>query len=158
MKQQPSLRILMLAFFFTILMPSRAQIGEMQFPEGSVQHVVLASEINWMPCPPNLPEGCRMAVLEGSPRANDLFTVRFRVKDGMLMPPHTHPKDERVTILKGTAAVAFGQDATRDEAREFGPGDYYVNARGAIHSVWLDPGTELQITGIGPWEVDYVGN
>ncbi len=148
----------MLAFFFTILMPSRAQIGEMQFPEGSVQHVVLASEINWMPCPPNLPEGCRMAVLEGSPRANDLFTVRFRVKDGMLMPPHTHPKDERVTILKGTAAVAFGQDATRDEAREFGPGDYYVNARGAIHSVWLDPGTELQITGIGPWEVDYVGN
>lgn len=148
----------MLAFFFTILMPSRAQIGEMQFPEGSVQHVVLASEINWMPCPPNLPEGCRMAVLEGSPKANDLFTVRFRVKDGMLMPPHTHPKDERVTILKGTAAVAFGQDATRDEAREFGPGDYYVNARGAIHSVWLDPGTELQITGIGPWEVDYVGN
>lgn len=97
-----------------------------------------------------------MSVLEGSPRANGLFTVRFRVKDGMVMPPHTHPKDERVTILKGQAAVAFGPGADRKDAREFVTGDYYVNARGAVHSVWLDPGTEVQITGIGPWEVHYV--
>ena len=99
-----------------------------------------------------------MAVLEGSPRKSDLFTVRFRLEEGMVMKPHTHPKDERVTILKGKAAVAFGEDTKREDAREFGPGDYYVNARGAVHSVWLEPGTELQITGIGPWEVDYEGN
>jgi quercetin dioxygenase-like cupin family protein len=156
MKKQPNLRLLLTALSVLVFFPLQAQIGEMEFPEGSVQHVVLAGEIQWMPCPPNLPAGCRMAVLEGSPKNNDLFTVRFRVDDGMLMPPHTHPKDERVTILKGTAAVAFGENVTRKDAREFGPGDYYVNSRGAVHSVWLDPGTELQITGIGPWEVDYV--
>jgi quercetin dioxygenase-like cupin family protein len=158
MNKQPILQVLLLALITMGLCPLNAQIGEMQFPQGSVQHVVLASEIQWMPCPENLPEGCRMAVLEGSPKASDLFTVRFRVKEGMIMPPHTHPKDERVTILKGKAAVAFGIDASREDAREFGPGDYYVNARGAVHSVWLEPGTELQITGIGPWEVDYVAN
>jgi quercetin dioxygenase-like cupin family protein len=156
MKKQPCSPVFLLIFFASIQLSLQAQIGEMQFPEGSVQHVVLASEIRWMPCPPNLPEGCRMAVLEGNPKANDLFTVRFRVEGGMVMKPHTHPRDERVTILKGTAAVAFGEGARRQGAREFGPGDYYVNARGAVHSVWLDPGTELQITGIGPWEVHYV--
>ena len=156
MKKQPHLRFLMLALIAIGLSPLNAQIGEMQFPEGSVQHVVLASEIQWMPCPPNLPSGCQLAALEGSPKSNDLFTVRFKVDEGMVMPPHTHPKDERVTILKGKAAVAFGENAGRKDAREFGPGDYYVNARGAVHSVWLDPGTELQITGIGRWEVNYV--
>ena len=158
MKKQPNLLVFLLIVFACFQPTLQAQIGEMQFPEGSVQHVVRASEVQWMPCPPNLPGGCRMAVLEGSPREGNLFTVRFRVEEGMVMAPHTHPKDERVTILKGKAAVAFGEDAKREDAREFGPGDYYVNARGAVHSVWLEPGTELQITGIGPWEVDYVGN
>ena len=143
----------LIAFLCNML---QAQVGEMKFADGELQHVVLANDIQWMPCPPNLPSGCQMAVLEGSPQKNDLFTVRFNVVDGMVMPPHTHPKDERVTILKGKAAVAFGEKAGREDAREFGPGDYYVNARGAVHSVWLEAGTVLQITGIGPWEVDYV--
>lgn len=156
MNRKSHLRFLMLALLGMVFTPLSAQIGEMEFPEGSVQHVVRSSEIQWMPCPPNLPSGCRMAALEGSPKASDLFTIRFRVEEEMVMRPHSHPKDERVTILKGKAAVAFGEEAGREGAREFGPGDYYVNARGAVHSVWLDPGTELQITGIGPWEVHYV--
>ena len=156
MKKQLTVQFALLLIFTFFFTPLHSQIGEMQFPEGSVQHVVLASEIKWMPCPPNLPSGCQLAALEGSPKANDLFTVRFKVDEGMVMRPHTHPKDERVTILKGKAAVAFGENARREDAREFVPGDYYVNARGAVHSVWLEPGTELQITGIGPWEVHYV--
>ena len=71
----------------------------------------------------------------------------------MLVPAHTHPKDERVTLLSGKVAVAFGKDATREDANEFGPGDYYVNARGAVHTVWIEGPTVLQVTGVGPWEV-----
>lgn len=155
-KKQTPRPVLLLSLLAGITTALQAQVGEMQFPEGSVQHVVLASEMPWTPCPPNLPSGCELAVLEGSPKNSDLFTVRFRVKDGMVMQPHTHPKDERVTILEGKAAVAFGKDARREDAKEFGPGDYYVNARGAVHKVWLEPSTILQITGIGPWEVEYV--
>ena len=73
------------------------------------------------------------------------------------MPAHSHPKDERVTILQGKAYVAFGEDGTRENAKGFGPGDYYVNAREAIHQVWADSSTILQITGIGPWEAHFVG-
>jgi quercetin dioxygenase-like cupin family protein len=103
-----------------------------------VQHVVQAEDIQWRPCPPNLPSGCEIAILEGNPQSPDLFTVRFRLSEEFFMPPHSHPKDERVTVLSGKMAVAFGMNATRENAKQFGPGDYYVNARGAIHSVWAD--------------------
>ncbi len=124
---------------------------ERELPAGQVQHVVHASEMPWRPCPPNLPSPCEIAVLEGNPQSDGVFTVRFRLGDGFSMPAHTHPKEERVTILSGRVTVAFGRDATT-----FGPGDYYVNARDAVHTVTADDVSELQITGIGPWVVDFV--
>lgn len=132
-------------------------IGDMVFPDGVVQHVVRYDATTWLPCPPNLPQDCEMALLEGSPRNPELFTIRFRVGGTFLMPPHTHPRDERVTLLEGRVAVGFGDDATRENAMTFMPGDYYVNARGAVHTVWADTSSIIQITGIGPWEVDFVG-
>jgi quercetin dioxygenase-like cupin family protein len=130
--------------------------GNMTFPAGEVQHVVRSDEIQWQACPPGLPPGCEITILEGNPKQADLFSVRFNSTQLLYLPAHTHPKDERVTILKGSVAVAFGKDAKRADAKEFGAGDYYVNARNAVHSVWVEKGTILQITGIGPWRVDYV--
>ena len=135
---------------------AQSGVGEFDFPEGIVQHAVPAAEIAWRPCPANLPPGCEIAVLEGDPKAPELFTVRFRLTDDFVMPPHTHPKDERVTVLAGRMAVGFGAGVTRADAREFGPGDYYVNARGAVHTVWAEKSSEIQITGVGPWEADFV--
>ncbi len=137
---------------------AQSPVGEMKFPEGTVQHVVRAEEVQWRPCPPNLPSGCEIAVLEGNPQSPDLFTVRFRVNGEFVMPPHTHPKDERATVLSGKVAVAFGKNGTRETAKEFGPGDYYVNSRGAIHTVWADTVSVIQLTGIGPWKADFLEN
>ena len=156
MKNQLNLSILFVMIILSGYAQKSPPVGEMQFPEGSVQHVVLAEEIQWQPCPPNLPEGCEMTVLEGNPKGSDLFTVRFKTSQGFKMPPHTHPKDERVTILKGRAYVAFGKDANKGDAKAFGPGDYYENARNEIHTVWADDGTIIQITGIGPWEANFI--
>lgn len=128
------------------------EVGVMVFPEGEVQDVVRSAATPWNPCPPTLPPGCEMAVLDGDPRIADLFTVRFRVYETFVMPPHTHPKDERVTVISGSVAVAFGAEATRQDATEFGPGDYYVNAREAVHQVWIEGPTVIQITGVGPWK------
>lgn len=132
------------------------EIGVAEFPAGSVQHAVSVEDVAWRSCPANLPPDCEIAVLEGDPREPDLFTVRFRLGENLVMPAHTHPKDERVTVLSGAMAVAFGRDATRDRASRFGPGDYYVNAREAVHTVWVDEVSVIQITGIGPWEAHFV--
>lgn len=133
-----------------------SEVGVFEFPEGVVQHVVRADDAGWRPCPQNLPSGCEIAVLEGNPQTPGLFTVRFRLEAGLVMPPHTHPRDERVTLLKGKVSVGFGADASHEDAAHFGPGDYYVNARDAIHTVWVDESSELQITGFGPWEAHFV--
>lgn len=147
---------LILGFMLYLLGCRQSPVGEMKFPEGTVQHVVQADNIQWKPCPPNLPAGCEIAVLEGNPQSAGLFTVRFKLGGEFVMPPHSHPKDERVTVLKGKMAVAFGMDGTRENARVFGPGDYYVNSREAIHTVWADTLSIIQITGIGPWQANFV--
>ena len=148
--------ILSLTLGFFVQGNAQKNIGDMQFPEGEVQHVVRAADIEWRPCPPNLPAGCQIAVLEGNPQSEGIFTARFRLSEPFYLQAHTHPKDERVTVLKGQVSVAFGVNTTREDARHFGPGDYYVNFKGAVHSVWADESTEIQITGLGPWEANLV--
>lgn len=134
----------------------QSQVGDLSFPEGTLQLAVHSDSIAWSPCPKNTPAGCELAVLEGTPQTAGLFTVRLKVADGFAMPPHTHPREERVTVLKGQMSVVFGVDGLHENAERFGPGDYYVNARDAVHSVWADEPSEIQITGIGPWAVQFV--
>lgn len=148
--------ILLITLSFAVTACGQKEIGIAKFEAGQVQKVTKAKDIKWRPCPPTLPKGCEMTVLSGHPKKPDMFTVRFRSKSKIFMPAHTHPKDERVTILEGKAAVAFGKDATRAEAKEFGAGDHYINKRNEIHKVWLEEGNILQITGIGPWEAHFI--
>jgi hypothetical protein len=99
-----------------------------------------------------------MAVLEGDPKREMLFTVRFRADAGFEMRPHWHPRNERVTILEGRVGVGFGDAIDRENVAWFGPGDYYVNSKEAHHFVLVDEPSVLQITGIGPWKVSFLHN
>lgn len=46
---------LVLACMLIIVGCAQSPVGEMKFPEGTVQHVVHAQDIQWNPCPPHLP-------------------------------------------------------------------------------------------------------
>jgi hypothetical protein len=129
---------------------------EAVFPEGETQIASRADEIAWAPCPPTLPAGCEMVVLEGDPKQEMLFTVRFRTGSEFEMKPHWHPRNERVTILEGKIGVGFGDEIDRENVTWFGPGDYYVNAKDAHHFVLADGPAVLQITGIGPWKANFL--
>lgn len=133
--------------------PSTLEAG---FPGGEMQIASHADAIAWAPCPPTLPTPCEMAVLEGDPKRPMLFTVRFRVDGKLEMKPHSHPQNERVTILEGRVGVGFGDEIDLDNITWFGPGDYYVNAKQANHFVLTDGPAVLQITGIGPWRANFL--
>lgn len=136
---------------------AQKQLGVMTFAEGKVQHVVYAENMPWQPCPPGLPDGCEaIAILEGHPKKADLFTLRFKLAEGFMMPAHFHPKDERVTILSGQLSIAFGKGAKRIDAQPYRAGDYYVNARNEVHTVWVDQPSVIQITGVGPWQSHFI--
>src|SRR5881398_821659 len=77
-------------------------------------HVALAQggsepDIKWGPAPAIFPAGAQMAVMQGDPSGNGLFTVRLRLPDGYRIAPHTHPTDEHVTVVSGTFAVGMGK-------------------------------------------------
>lgn len=133
-----------------------ASAVEAGFAAGETQSVSRADELTWVTCPPSLPAGCEMSVLEGDLRKEMLFTVRVRIPNGFEMNPHWHPGNERATILEGRIGVGFGDEVDREKAIWFGPGDYYVNAKGAHHFVLADGPVLLQLTGLGPWKVNYL--
>ena len=128
---------------------------EARFPAEVDQIVHRSGEIEWGPCPPGpfSGEGCGMAVLEGSPGAEQLFTFRIRGTKPFLLPPHTHPRNERVTVIGGAVHVGFGATVDKASSTRFEAGDFYVNRAGAVHFVWSDEPVILQLTGIGPWGI-----
>ena len=72
-------------------------------------HSAHANDIVYGPAPDALPPGAQMAVLQGDPSApGELFTIRLRLPDGYVLPPHWHPTDENVTVIKGTFLVGLG--------------------------------------------------
>jgi quercetin dioxygenase-like cupin family protein len=120
---------------------------------------ILPSTVEWRPAPPNLPQGAEVAVLEGDPRALGLFTMRVRLPQGYVLEPHTHARDERVTVLDGSVHIGFGARAGAAEkagARRYVAGSYYVNPAGVAHFVFTTEPAVMQITTTGPWTLEYV--
>jgi hypothetical protein len=109
--------------------------------------------IKWQDGPPSLPPGAKFAVLEGDPSKPGPFVFRVKVPDGYRIPPHTHPRPERVTILAGTFNLGMGEtfDATKGEALP--AGTYGTWPAGMKHYVWVEGETVVQFHGEGPWVI-----
>ena len=83
------------------------------------------------------------------------FTIRLRVPKGSVVAPHTHPRNERVTILEGKVRVGFGKKVD-DKGTTFETGGFYVNPPGEPHFLVIEEDSVLQLTCEGPWELVYV--
>jgi quercetin dioxygenase-like cupin family protein len=114
------------------------------------------TDIQWKPGPPSLPPGAKMAVLEGNPAKEGAFLMRLQAPADYHIPPHTHPKTERVTVISGTMFLAMGDNLERSAARTLPAGTYAFWPAGMKHTAWFDAGTVIQIHGIGPWQINYV--
>jgi len=107
----------------------------------------------WVDGPPTLPPGSKMAILEGSPKAEGMFTMRVRIPAGSAIPPHSHPRQERVTILSGAVDLGFGSVANAANTKRYAAGSFYVNPPRVMHFLFFPEATEMQMTGVGPWEL-----
>jgi quercetin dioxygenase-like cupin family protein len=76
-------------------------------------------QLEWGPCPEFLPEGCRIAVLNGDP-AEDNADIFFKVPAGAEIPHHYHTSAERMTLVSGELSLTYdGQ-----ETQVMRPGNY----------------------------------
>jgi quercetin dioxygenase-like cupin family protein len=123
-------------------------------PSAAIQ--IDAGQLVWRAAPPSLPAGIETAVLEGDPRAAGVFTMRLRAPAGTRLAPHTHPQPERVTVLAGAIGVGFGTRHEASRLKMFRSGDFYVNPPGQPHFVEFGEDSVIQVTGEGPWKLDYL--
>jgi hypothetical protein len=112
--------------------------------------------IKWMPGSAQMPAGTQVAVLEGDPKAKTLFTLRLKVPAGSRLAPHWHPRDERVTVISGLVGVGFGDRIDDFGVARFPAGSFYVNPSNSRHYVVFPEESVVQVTGIGPWEINFV--
>jgi rhodanese-related sulfurtransferase/quercetin dioxygenase-like cupin family protein len=113
-------------------------------------------ETKWVDGPPSLPKGAQIAVLEGDPNKEGPFVFRVKAPDGYRIPPHTHPKMERVTVISGTFHIGMGETFDADAARPMPAGTYGYWPPGMKHFVWVKGETIVQFHGDGPWKIVYV--
>ena len=81
------------------------------------------------------------------------FVFWVKAPGGYEIPPHTHPKPERVTIISGIFHFGMGEtfDAKKGEALPAGAHGVWPTVM--RHFVWVKSETVAQFHGDGPWEV-----
>jgi quercetin dioxygenase-like cupin family protein len=106
--------------------------------------------------PPSLPPGAKSAFLEDDPTKPGPFVFRVEVPDGYRIPPHTHPKPERVTVISGTFHLGMDDTFDASKAQALPVGTYGTWPPGMKHFVWVKDETVDQFHGDGPWTINYV--
>jgi quercetin dioxygenase-like cupin family protein len=119
-------------------------------------HVIFTpANVPWADIP-SLPEGAKIAVLEGPITEAVPFTFRIKFPANFKIPPHWHPATERVTVLSGT--LHLGKGDTFDEAKTTAlpAGSISIMEPQIKHFAWTSEETVVQLSGRGPWGITYV--
>ena len=115
-----------------------------------------AADIQWQAGPPSLPGGAQFALLEGNPSQEGYFALQIKMPDGYVIPPHWHPVQERLTVLSGTFHLGQGETVDRQRTQALTPGSYFSLAPRMTHFAVAEGETVVQLTSIGPWQINYV--
>jgi quercetin dioxygenase-like cupin family protein len=114
-------------------------------------------QLNWGPAPPIFPPGAQFAVVQGDPSVpGAIFTVRLRFPNGYILPPHRHPTDEHVTVLRGTFLVGLGEDFKKDALVPLREEGFITAPANMAHFASARGFTEVQVHAIGPFQLTYV--
>jgi quercetin dioxygenase-like cupin family protein len=97
--------------------------------------VFSVDSLKWQDGPATLPLGAKIALLEGDPTKDGPFVFRVKVPDGYRIPTHTHPKNERVTIIAGSFYVSMMDNHGVSNPKEITAGAYGHWPAGMKHMV-----------------------
>jgi quercetin dioxygenase-like cupin family protein len=114
------------------------------------------AELKWKDGPPSLPSGAQFVVLEGDPNKPGPFVFRVKVPDSYRIPPHTHPKPERVTVIEGAFQLGMGAAFDESKLETLPTGTYGSWPPGMKHFVKVKGDTVVQFHGDGPWIINYL--
>jgi hypothetical protein len=93
-------------------------------------------------------------ILFGHPdSAGRPFVMRIRELPGTVVPPHTHPVDEHVTVVSGTWYFGTGERFDSTALRELRAGAYAFAPAGTMMFAYSPDGAVVQVHGVGPFHI-----
>ena len=114
------------------------------------------AEIQWQEAPAMLPRGSKIAVLEGDPAQEGIFTIRLSAPDGYRIAPHWHPAFEHVTVISGAFLVGMGDKWDDSKLQTVPTGGFSYMGPNMPHFATVKGETVLQVHAMGPWGLYYV--
>jgi quercetin dioxygenase-like cupin family protein len=96
-------------------------------------------------------------LLYGDPEKSGPFVMRIHELPGAIVPPHSHPVDEHVTILQGTWYFAIGENFDMSALTELPAGGYAFAPKGSSMFAYSPDGAVVQVHGVGPFAIDWRG-
>jgi len=97
-------------------------------------------------------------ILYGDPEvAGEPFVMRIRELPGGIVPPHSHPVDEHITVVQGTWYFALGEEYKPEALQELKAGSYAFAPKGSTMFGYSPTGAVVQVHGIGPFHIHWRG-
>ncbi|HWA14504.1 MAG TPA: cupin domain-containing protein [Burkholderiales bacterium] len=109
--------------------------------------------IKWAPNK-SAPYGMQVVVLYGDPAKPGPYVFRAKMPSGYKIPPHKHPDERNVTVLKGTYWSGVGERYNPMVMKEFQAGAFYITKANVPHFAWAR--TEVIIQEMGEGGQDHV--
>lgn len=155
MKRYPAFAVI--AWIAVVSAPLPAEEHAPLADPGPEHHLLfVAEDVDWQDGPGSLEAGAQFAVFEGNPSEAGVFTMRLKLPDGFVIAPHWHPNVERVTVLSGVFHLGAGEVVDPDAAEALPAGSYTSMPPGMRHFAIAEGETVVQLTSVGPWEINYV--
>lgn len=114
------------------------------------------ASIKWGDAPPVMPKGAKIAVLSGDPSKAGPTTMRLMVPANYKIAPHTHTKDENLTILSGALYLGMGDKVEPAKAHALPAGGFHHLPGNTVHYAFTKAPTVVQINLDGPFDIVYV--
>ena len=83
------------------------------------------------------------------------FVMRIRELPGTVVPPHSHPVDENITVVKGTWFFGVGERFDESALQELKAGSYAFAPKGSWMFGYSPDETIVQVHGIGPFKIHW---
>jgi len=97
-------------------------------------------------------------ILYGDPEVpGEPFVMRIRELPGAIVPPHSHPVDENITVVQGTWYFALGEEYRAEALQELKTGSYAFAPKGSSMFGYSPAGAIVQVHGVGPFRIHWHG-
>ncbi len=83
------------------------------------------------------------------------FVMRIRELPGTVVPPHSHPVDEHITVVSGTWYFGVGERFDSTALRELKAGSYAFAPAGTSMFAYSPDGAIVQVFGVGPFHIKW---